>query len=94
MLSLTRDLVGLRDALPALRRGDYATIATDPDVWAWRRGEDAVVACNLSDRNVTVTGMQGTIRISTHRAHDASDVDGELALEPWEAVIVFTGAGR
>ena len=50
MLSLTRDLIGLRDALPELRRGAYATLPSSDDrLWAWLRGERTVVAMNCSD---------------------------------------------
>ena len=50
MLSLTRDLIGLRDAMPELRRGSYATLPSSDDrVWAWQRGERTVVAMNCSD---------------------------------------------
>src|SRR4029079_10440778 len=58
VLSLTRDLIGLRDAMPELRVGDYRTLPgpTD-DVWAWQRGERTVVACNLSDDAVDVAGV-------------------------------------
>ena len=38
MLALCRDLIGLRDAVPELRSGDYATIERTPEgMWAWRR---------------------------------------------------------
>ncbi len=50
ILSLTRDLIGLRDALPELRDGAYRTLpAPNDDVWVWLRGERTVVACNLSE---------------------------------------------
>jgi alpha-glucosidase len=90
MLSMTRDLIGLRDAIPELRDGDYATIDTGSDgVFAWRRGERVVVACNLSDEPATVDGVTGEIRISSDRSHDGERVDGSLTLSPWEAVVVF-----
>ena len=90
-LSLTRDLIGLRDALPELRDGSYTTLlAPNDDVWAWRRGERTVVACNLSDSAVTVAGVgPGAIRISTIRTRDDERVEGSLDLAPWEAAIVW-----
>jgi alpha-glucosidase len=90
-LSLTRDLIGLRDALPELRTGTYKTLAApNDDVWAWQRGERTVIACNLSDESVEVAGVgTGAIRISTIRSRDNESVAGTLTLAPWEAVIVW-----
>ena len=90
-LSLTRDLIGLRDALPELREGGYASLpAPNDDVWVWRRGERTIVACNLSADAVTVgSAGPGDIRISTNRARDGERVDDTLQLAPWEAVIVW-----
>jgi alpha-glucosidase len=95
-LSLTRDLIGLRDALPDLRAGAYATLpASDDRVWAWQRGERTVVACNISDEPVDVEGVgTGTIRISTNRARDDERVDATLRLAPWEAAIVLLDGER
>jgi alpha-glucosidase len=94
MLSLTRDLIGLRDAMPELRRGGYTPLPTpNENVWAWRRGERTIVACNLSDAAVEIASVgPGTIRISSRREHDDTTVDGALHLEPWEAAIVWRDA--
>jgi alpha-glucosidase len=93
MLSLTRDLIGLRDALPELRRGTYATHPSSTGgLWAWDRGERTLVACNLGDEPATVADVTGAVRVSTIRARDAERVAGSLHLEPWEAVIVVRDA--
>ena len=90
MLSLTRDLIGLRDALPELRRGAYRTLpATSGALWAWARGERTVVAVNFADARATVPDVSGTIRFSTIRARDNETVKGSLVLDPWEAAIVW-----
>jgi alpha-glucosidase len=91
MLTLTRDLVGLRNTLPELRTGGYQTLpASDDRVWAWRRGERVVVACNISDEAADVAGVgPAAIRISTIRARDNERLSGGLHLEPWEAVIAI-----
>jgi alpha-glucosidase len=90
MLSLTRDLISLRDAIPQLRRGDYATLpCSAAGLWAWNRGERALIACNLSDGAATVPDVDGAIRLSTTRARDAESVSGSLHLDPWEAAIVW-----
>ncbi len=94
MLSLTRDLIGLRDAMPELRRGVYATLpASNDQLWAWRRGERTIVAMNCSDDAVDVPDIgPGNVRISTIRLRDGERVDGALHLAPWEAAIVWRDA--
>src|SRR5207244_579620 len=89
MLTLTRNLIGLRNTLPELRTGSYETLpASDERVWAWRRGERVVVACNISDEPAEVADIgPAAIRISTIRARDNDRFSGGLHLEPWEAVI-------
>ncbi len=90
MLSLTRDLIGLRDAMPELRTGAYETHpATKDGLWVWQRGERTVVVVNLSDEPSTVAEIEGEIRISTIRARDTENVDGTLTLSPWEALILM-----
>jgi alpha-glucosidase len=93
-LSLTRDLIGLRDALPELRRGSYTTLPSSDDrVWAWQRGDRTVVAMNISDEPADVADAgSGEIRISTIRARDSERINGSLHLEPWEAAIVWRDA--
>ncbi|HEV7526398.1 MAG TPA: alpha-amylase family glycosyl hydrolase [Acidimicrobiia bacterium] len=93
-LSLTRDLIGLRDAMPELRDGAYHTLpAPNDNVWLWRRGERTVVACNLSDDavDVNLVGI-GEIKLSTCRARAGERVDAVLHLAPWEAAIVWRDA--
>jgi alpha-glucosidase len=89
MLSLTRDLIGLRDALPDLRRGSYRTRRSEGGLWAWDRGDRTLVACNLDDVGAIVPDVDGEIRVSTIRSRDAETVTGALELEPWEAAIVL-----
>ena len=91
---MTRDLIGLRDALPELRRGSYTTLPSSDDrVWAWQRGDRTVVAMNVSDEPADVPDAgTGEIRISTIRARDNERVNGSLHLEPWEAAIVWRDA--
>jgi alpha-glucosidase len=90
MLSLTRDLIGLRNVIPELRRGDYRTLpSTTPDLWAWARGERALVAINFSDHEQSVPDVDGDLRISTIRARDGESIAGALHLEPREAAIVW-----
>jgi alpha-glucosidase len=90
MLSLTRDLIGLRDAIPDLRRGAYRTLPWSNDTrWAFERGPRVVVGLNFSDAETTVPEVAGTIRISTNRARDGEPTPGSLTLGPWEGAIVW-----
>jgi alpha-glucosidase len=89
MLTLTRDLIRLRELVPDLIHGAYTTVPhDDPGVWVWKRGDKTKVALNLSDVAVTVPDMHGEIRISTNRERDSQFVRSEVKLEPWEGVIV------
>ena len=87
-LSFTRELLALRSAAPALQSGSYATVAAGPGVWAWRRGDSALVAVNLSDRRRIVRGVEGTIRLDTRQERNGEAVSGRLELEPWAGAIV------
>ncbi len=89
VLSLTRDLIGLRHAVPDLRTGAYATMTADGDLWAFTRGERVHVALNFSDDPASVDGVAGLVRISTDRPRGGQRVEGSLALGPWEAVITW-----
>jgi alpha-glucosidase len=89
MLSLCRDLVGLRAAVPDLRLGAYTRLAADGGLWAWRRGERTVVALNLGDDPARLDVAKGMVRIGTRRQRDGERVDGSLALGPWEGAIVW-----
>ena len=88
-LSLCRDLIGVRDALPDLRAGEYASFAAPGGVLAYRRGERTVVALNLGTEAATVDAVPGIVRVGTRRARDGERVDGTLSLAPGEGAIVL-----
>ena len=84
-LWFTRELIAVRrDLAPSM-----ASIAAPDGVWAWRRGESGVVAVNLSDRRLSVAGVQGAVRLDTRGGRRGEAVDGTLHLEPWEGVVVL-----
>jgi alpha-glucosidase len=90
MLALCRDLIGLRDAVPELRGGDYATIDSTPEgMWAWRRGDRVVVALNLAYEPARLDDVTGLLRICTRRERDGEGVEGALELGPWEGAVVW-----
>ena len=43
---------------------------------------------NLSEDATTLDGIHGHVLIGTDRARDGERVDGTLALEPWDGVVV------
>jgi alpha-glucosidase len=91
MLTLARDLIALRRRTPDLSGGSYASLVSPEGVWAWRRGERTVVALNLSDDEVVLGDVSGTIALGTDRSRDGEAVSGGLRLGPWEAVVVAAG---
>ncbi len=92
ILTFTRDLIALRRRTTELVEGAYRSLASPDGVWAWVRGNDTTVAVNLSDAPATVD-LEGMVAIATRRERDGSRVDGRLALEPWEGVIVTSSHG-
>jgi alpha-glucosidase len=88
-LSFTRRLVELRRESPELRSGAYGSLDGGPGVWAWRRGERAIVAVNLSDRPRLVRGLGGSIRFDTRLGREGESVDGTLRLDSWEGVVIL-----
>jgi alpha-glucosidase len=91
VLHLVRDLIGLRRTVPDLATGAYAQVHAPGDgAWAYRRGERAAVALNLSDAEVTVPGLSGRIEIGTDRARDGEAVGDGIALGPWQGAVLIT----
>ncbi len=94
VLSLCRDLISLRAAVPDLREGSYASVPGVPDgVFAYRRGERVLVALNLGSSVAAVHGVHGRIRIATDRSLDEQPVAGRLELAPGQGVVVRLDAG-
>ncbi|MDX6513820.1 MAG: hypothetical protein QOE36_3324, partial [Gaiellaceae bacterium] len=69
-----------------LRSGEYATLDAPAGAWAWRRN-GTTVAVNLSPEDVEVTGLAGTVLLST-RDRDGERVDGALTLRGGEGVVL------
>jgi alpha-glucosidase len=94
MLSLCRDLIGLRAAVPDLRAGGYTRVAAAGGLWAWRRGERVIVALNLDDDRARLETASGIVRVGTERERDGERVAGSLALGPWEGAVVWLDGAR
>jgi alpha-glucosidase len=90
-LSLCRELIGLRRRLPDLRAGAYQELESPPGAWAWRRGEGVTVALNLSDRDVVVKEIEGTVVASSPRGRGGELASGDVSLAPWHGVVVADG---
>ena len=56
---------------------------------AYQRGERTVVALNLGDAPATLGSVTGTVRVATRRFRDDERIDGTLALEPGDGVVVL-----
>ena len=89
MLHLCRDLIALRRRHAGLRTGDYEEVAAPDGVWAFRRGDDALVALNLDGAPRRLEPAAGTVAVGTDRARDGERVDGALELGPYEGVVVL-----
>jgi alpha-glucosidase len=91
-LSLCRDLIGVRDALPDLKTGAFASLDAPDDVLAYRRGERTLVALNLGTGAATLDDVHGTVRVGTQRARDGERVEGALTLAAGEGAVVLVDA--
>jgi hypothetical protein len=80
-------VIALRRSDAELRTGAYETIPSPPQTWAWRRGERTTVALNLSGKRSRVGGVEGVVRLSTHRDRDGRQLRETAELEPWEGVV-------
>ena len=86
-LVLTCGGIALRRSNRDLHAGGYASMPAPNGAWAWRRGEHAMVAVNLSDREVALDARGGRVLLGTDHARVGEKLSGPLRLGPWEAVI-------
>jgi glycosidase len=85
MLSLTRRLLAVRRASPALSVGSYRPLDAAPEgCFLFVRDERVLVALNFSTRQVDVPVPEGELLVST--AMDREALDGHL--RPAEGVVV------
>ena len=90
VLHLVRDLIALRRADDALHAGPYTPLDAPDGAWAYRRGDRAAVALNLSDAASSCRALAGRVEIGTDRARDGEALEGSVALGPWEGVVAIT----
>ncbi len=94
-LHLYRRLLTARRESPALRRGAFAWVSSDPSVLAWTRQEGAdrrLVAVNFADRAAAVEVPEPTwaVEVATSRAREGTSVPGGsgMILAPDEALLL------
>jgi glycosidase len=88
LLVLCHDLIAFRRAHSEFSTGATTTVQTPDEAWAWTRGEHHVVALNMSEDELVLTGQSGTIVICTDRARESEVVSGDLRLAPFDGVIL------
>lgn len=87
VLWLARDLIALRrERVTSETRTEW--IDAPRSVLAWRRG-GATIALNLSDDAAVLESVKGRVRVGTRRERDGEAIDGSIALEPWEGVLLY-----
>jgi alpha-glucosidase len=87
-LNFTRSLIQLRKVSEDLRAGAYEEMDSPDGTWAFRRGDDVIVALNLSDEIGTVKDIEGTVRASTAAGRIDEYAPGQIDLQPFQGVIV------
>jgi alpha-glucosidase len=88
ILNLTRRLLALRRATPAIQLAGYVGLPSPSGTWVYRRGDAITIALNLSDAKATVDGTGGRVVLGTERSRDGEVLTDRLDLRPWEGVIV------
>jgi alpha-glucosidase len=89
-LWLCRDLIALRRNRSDLQRGRYETVTVTDSVWLYRRGEEILVALNLSDAPAELEEISGTVLVGTRRARYGERIAGRLWLDSWESLVVHS----
>jgi alpha-glucosidase len=90
VLAFTRRLIACRSARDDLADGAYASLPSPQDTWVFARGDDTVVALNMSDAPQECTVRAGTVALATERAREGTAVGSEVPLAPWSGLVVAT----
>lgn len=87
-LSFTRHLIAARKAMDDLARGGYEELDSPKGTWVYRRGENTVVALNFSDEILTVTDVEGVVRLTTAPGRIDEFAPGRIDLQPLQGVAI------
>ena len=85
-LNLCRSLLAVRRASEDLRRGEYEELAAPDGVWVYRRGQDTVVALNLTGSDKTVALDPARVTLSTRPDRPPKNHE-DLVLRPHEGIL-------
>ncbi|CAN5726672.1 alpha-amylase family glycosyl hydrolase [soil metagenome] len=88
VLNFTRSLIQLRKESDDLRTGAYQEVDSPDGTWVYKRGDNVVVALNLSDGIAAVEGTEGTIRASTAAGRIDEHAPGRIDLQPRQGVVI------
>jgi alpha-glucosidase len=88
VLELCRRVIAARRASEDLAVGVYRSLASPPDTWAYRRGDDTDVLLNMSAQPATFGHVQGAVTVATDRHLEGSAIEGGLTLAPWSGAVV------
>ncbi len=87
-LTLTRDLIALRQSTPDLGADAWSALAAPDGVLAYRRGDATWIYLNLGTSGVQIEDVVGTTAVGTNRARDGEIATGSLTLAPAEGVVL------
>ncbi|KXK21559.1 MAG: alpha-D-1,4-glucosidase [Chloroflexi bacterium OLB15] len=93
-LTLYRRLLALRRAAPALNEGSYRSFDAGEDVFAYiRQGDDSAFAVLLNfsadAKQITLpANIKGNIRLTTLLDREGESVQNQVALRPYEGMII------
>jgi alpha-glucosidase len=92
-LNLYKQLLKLRRESIVLRKGSYQSVDVNPSVFSYKRrhkDDEFLILLNFSNKsqNVTITGLKGTIIISTHLDNKHTEVTEHIKLRANEGLLI------
>jgi glycosidase len=88
VLAFTRRAIARRTHSDDLAVGTYRSLPSPENTWVFARGSGTVVAVNMSDSTVEVTGATGSITLATDRKLEGSAVVGMVTMDPWSGCVI------
>jgi alpha-glucosidase len=88
ILAFTRRVIALRTGSDDLAVGSYRSLTSPEGTWVFARGEDTVVAVNMSDSEQSIGDVAGRVTVATSRPLEGTAVGGAVALAPWSGVVI------
>ena len=88
VLSFTRRAIARRNDSEDLALGSYRSLASPVHTWVFQRGRRSFVALNMATAATEITGLRGSVTLSTDRTLEGTAVEGACTLAPWTGVVV------